>query len=189
MNRELKLKKHKLVSKNTKPGRQYLHNPVYVDPLVYCLLLADDWENEPDGPGTVIPLDSIVSWLNTDVLKSLRFLAIGLILIDSNVEARVSEPALSPLLKFSALDRFIAVISPESQQRNGFVDLFDPYSIRLRTPPLLAPGEEDSMFAFHLADEVRFAQSNHTGGDASFTRLTANFNCQVATTGLQRLKK
>ncbi|KAH7360732.1 hypothetical protein BKA65DRAFT_533979 [Rhexocercosporidium sp. MPI-PUGE-AT-0058] len=163
------LKIFKLITASGEQDAPVSRRPIYIDPLTDCLLIADDWKTAPIDPDTVISLDHIVSWLSMDVIKSLKTLAIGLIIMETNTVARLSEPAFSALSKFSALNLVIAVMFPESRQRCATC-LVDPYGLRKPTPPLLAPHEE-AIFPVYLPREVQFAKPVAAGGNPLFAEL------------------
>ncbi|KAL5326736.1 hypothetical protein ACEPPN_004425 [Leptodophora sp. 'Broadleaf-Isolate-01'] len=143
--------------------------PIYIDPLNDYLLIADDWKTAPNDPDTMISLERVVSWLSVDVVKSLKRLAIGVVIMETNMAAGLSEPAFSALSKFSTLDLIIAFMYPKSRQRCA-ARFESPYGLRMPTPPLLAPHEE-ARFPVYLPSDVQFAKSVAAGGDALFAEL------------------
>jgi hypothetical protein len=135
-----------VVSQSMKSSATYLRRPIYIDPLVDFLLLADDWRTTSGDLDTGILLDSIVSWLNRDILKTLKRLPVGLTILDSNIH-----------------------VSPRSRQRCA-TQISDPSGVRAPTPPLLAPDEE-SRFANYLPPDSRYAIPKSDGGNAYFAEI------------------
>ncbi|KAH7418386.1 hypothetical protein BKA64DRAFT_198050 [Cadophora sp. MPI-SDFR-AT-0126] len=168
------LRIYKGVSKLMKSSTADVHRPIYIDPLEDVLLIADDWKTAPADPDGWIPLDNIVSWLDEDILKAQKRLAIGLAMLDDNSQARPPQPALLALAKFQSLDSMTAVLSPYRRQRSA-TEILYPYGLRPPTPPLLAPDEE-AWFAIYLSPDVQYAKPVSEGGDPYFAELDEVMN-------------
>ncbi|KAL2074752.1 hypothetical protein VTL71DRAFT_8531 [Oculimacula yallundae] len=168
------LKIYKPVSESMKSCSSYIGCPIYIDPLDEVLLIADDSHYTFYHPEMIISLETIISWLNTDVLKFLSFLGIGLWMMETYIDIRPTEPALLSLSKFLALDYVVAVVCPVSIQRHPNVSIEFVYGAQSIRPPLLAPNE-DSPFAVYIPDHERYVQQPPTITNPRFNELDEMF--------------
>ncbi|KAK0124473.1 hypothetical protein ONS95_009425 [Cadophora gregata] len=180
------LKIYKLLSRSMKSSATDLYRRIYINPLVDTLHFADDWRTASQDLTAYIPLESIVSWLNEDLIKTQKHLALGLAMLDANIQAASHPTAFSAMAKFQALESLMAVISPKRRQRCAN-EIVDPYGLRRPTPPLLAP-DEDARFAIYLSPDVRYAKPVSEGGDPYYTEIDEVLNLQGGEDRMQELE-
>jgi len=180
------LKIYKVLSKSMKSNPTSVPRPIYINPLEDTLLIADDYRTAPIDPNACIPLDNIISWLEDDILKAQKYIAVGLAMLDANIQVRPPQPALLALAKFQTLESMIAVLSPKPRQRCA-TEIVDPYDLRRPTPPLLAP-DEGARFAIYLSPDVRYAKPVSQGGDSFYAELDEVLNFHGGEDRVQELE-
>ncbi|KAH9222722.1 hypothetical protein DL95DRAFT_454213 [Leptodontidium sp. 2 PMI_412] len=142
--------------------------PIYIDPLNDYLLIADDWKTAPNDPDTIISLERVVSWLSVDVVKSLKRLAIGVVIMETNMAAglpyglRMPTP---PLLAPHEEARFPVYLPSDVQFAKsvaaGGDALFAELDEILHLPPRVDGGEEIEDLMEDIQDELDAVSLEH----------------------------